>query len=303
MTRLLLPLAALLLASAGAMSACVTPAPPPMMGFYVPPADVVASGDAAADGSAAGDSAAAVDAAADGAADGAAPDVAKPDVAKPDTAPADTSSPADVAPGSSCAGRCDAPFSAKYPCQCGWDCAKYGSCCSDWIAACHPQDQLDWYPAPTGVCNKPSDWIKVKSNPDGDTLHLPQIDASGKLVAVRLLLVDTPETTALDCFADEAKKFTYDTLIKSSMQVCLVAEPTSEDKDMYGRLLRYVYVKVPGQPLPVQLNLRLLRLGLGRVLYPFASGNPLEKWALETMALAKIDQQGGWASCGWLKPK
>lgn len=292
---------ALVFSAVGLVSACVSPAPPPAMMYYVPPgtADSAGLSDSGhADSAAAGDSSAGLDAAADTSVD-----TTFVDTAAGDLAPADSAVTPEVSPASSCVGRCDSLFSSKFPCQCGWDCAKYGSCCSDWIAACRPQDQLDWYPAPAGVCSKPSDWIKIKSNPDGDTLHLPEYDASGKLVAVRLLLVDTPETTVDDCFAQEAKKFTYDTLIKSSMQVCLVAEPTGDDKDIYGRLLRYVYVKVPGQPLPVQLNLRLLRLGLGRILYPFASGNPLEKWALETMALAKSDQQGGWANCGWIKPK
>ncbi len=202
-----------------------------------------------------------------------------------------------------CQGRCDAALDVTKPCQCSWDCPKFGSCCPDFVATCHGGEALDWFQAPTGKCTKTTDWVKVKFIPDGDTLHLEQQDAKGNDIAVRFLLVDTPEVTSNDCYAVDAKKYTFSAVQKSNNLVCLVKETKSDDKDIYGRLLRYVYVKDPSQTKPVELNLRLLRLGLARVLYPFAKGNPYEKLALLTMAKAKEDNLGGWKSCGWVKPK
>ena len=266
--------------------------------YYVPP-DTDATIADATGADAAG--------AADVSADAAPPDSVSTDGSGADLPPTDViavdSTLADSGSAMTCADRCGKPFTSTKPCQCTWDCAKYGTCCPDWLAICHPTDNLDWYHPPAGVCSKASDWIAVKSNPDGDTLHLPEIDSAGYHLAVRFLLVDTPETTTSECMSAEAKKVTWESLLNSGLKVCLVAEPGGEDKDMYGRLLRYVYVKDPGQPLPVQLNLRLLRLGLGRVLYPFATGNSLEKVALQAMAKAKDDKLGGWGKCGWLKPK
>lgn len=277
--------------AAGLWGCTVQYAPPAM--YYVPPD--------------AGDAGPSDAVAPDAGTDAAGPDVSATDGSASDTATGDApvadTAPADVASGQSCADRCTKPFTSTKPCQCTWDCAKYGTCCADWVAVCHPGDNLDFYSPPAGACSQPSDWIKVKSNPDGDTIHLQEIDSSGYHVAVRFLLVDTPETTTAECMSAEAKKATWDSLVKSGLSVCLVAEAGAEDKDMYGRLLRYVYVKDPAQAKPVQLNLRLLRLGLGRVLYPFATGNSLEKLALETMAQAKVDGLGGWGKCGWLKPK
>lgn len=272
---------------------CTVQYAPPAM-YYVPPDGTAGvAGDGGGSDSAAADS---------GVPEAVSTDGAGTELPPPDATFTD-GPPPDAASGMTCADRCTKPFTSTKPCQCTWDCAKYGTCCPDWVAVCHPTDNVDWYHPPAGICAKPSDWIQVKSNPDGDTIHLPEVDSFGYHVAVRFLLVDTAETTTAECMSAEAKKATWDGLVKSNMTVCLVAEPGGEDKDMYGRLLRYVYVKDPAKPLPVQLNLRLLRLGLGRVLYPFATGNSLEKIALETMAQAKVDNLGGWGKCGWLKPK
>ena len=209
--------------------------------------------------------------------------------------------------GPSCANRCDQPFNPTAGCQCGWDCAKDGLCCADWLAGCHSTDQLDYATAPAGTCNQPGDWLPVKSVPDGDTVHLQKLDADGVNVAVRFLLVDTPETAkpevAAECGADDAKAFTKSAILASAASVCLLAEPSGEDKDVYGRLLRYVYINDPKQQNPIQLNLRLLRLGHGRVLYPFAKGNPQEALALMTMQKARDQSLGGWSNCGWTKVK
>lgn len=202
-----------------------------------------------------------------------------------------------------CQGRCDASFNAAKPCQCTWDCPKFGTCCPDWIAQCHKDEQLDFFYAPSGKCTKDSDWKKVDHVSDGDTLVLEETDSKGQNLIVRFLLVDTPELTSSDCYALEAKKFTY-AQVQKSPSVCLISDTKAGNKDVYGRLLRYVYYKEPAvDGKAVELNLRLLRLGYARVLYPFAKGNQYEALALMTMGLAKENDLGGWAKCGWVKPK
>jgi endonuclease YncB( thermonuclease family) len=202
-----------------------------------------------------------------------------------------------------CEGRCDADYQPNKPCQCSWDCAKFGTCCPDWVSLCHAKDPIDFFTVPAGKCTKDSDWKKVAHISDGDTFLLEEKNAKGDNIVVRFLLVDTPEMTTEDCYALEAKKFTY-AQIQKSPSVCLVAEPKSDDKDIYGRLLRYVFYREPAlDNAVVELNMRLLRLGYARVLYPFAKGNPNEAVALLTMAKAKEGDVGGWGKCGWLKPK
>lgn len=216
---------------------------------------------------------------------------------------ADASVVADASTGGSCQGACGQGDNGLRGCNCTSSCAKSGDCCSDWVPACYKGPPLDWYPAPEGQCKQAADWLQVLSNPDGDTIILKQLDDNGDNVRVRLLLIDTPELSSQDCYAEEAKAATYQALIRSKFKVCLLPQPGGDDKDVYGRLLRYVYLQEPGQTQPVQLNLRLLRQGMARVLYPYLNGNPLELVALATMATAKAEKLGGWAACGWVKPK
>jgi micrococcal nuclease len=77
---------------------------------------------------------------------------------------------------------------------------------------------------------------------DGDTIKV-RID--GQAQTVRLIGVDTPETVApgqpVECFGIEASNFLKDLLIGKSVE--LTADPTQDDIDKYGRLLRYVYME------------------------------------------------------------
>ena len=68
---------------------------------------------------------------------------------------------------------------------------------------------------------------------DGDTVDLE----SG--VRIRLLLVDTPETTSgkMDCYGQQAKSFTTSSLDGKSVSLQYEA---AECKDRFGRTLAYV---------------------------------------------------------------
>lgn len=74
---------------------------------------------------------------------------------------------------------------------------------------------------------------------DGDTITVAW---RGQMERVRLIGVDTPEThhpdTPRQCYAPEATRFT-EHLIRDKVR--LVADPLGDNRDIYERLLRYVY--------------------------------------------------------------
>ena len=75
---------------------------------------------------------------------------------------------------------------------------------------------------------------------DGDTFDI-KID--NKIVKVRMLGIDTPETVdprkIVQCFGKEASNKTKELLLKHSVK--LQSDPTQGSADKYGRLLAYVY--------------------------------------------------------------
>jgi endonuclease YncB( thermonuclease family) len=94
---------------------------------------------------------------------------------------------------------------------------------------------------------------------DGDTLV---VRLRGRRDTVRLIGVDTPEAAhagkLAEPFAERATAFTRNRV--EGKAVLLVPEPGGEDRDAYGRLLRYVEL-----PDGVSLNAELLRQGYALV--------------------------------------
>ena len=76
---------------------------------------------------------------------------------------------------------------------------------------------------------------------DGDTL---KVDRSGRTVKVRLIGIDTPETSdprkPVQCFGREASARAHELL--DGQQVFLESDPSQDSVDKYGRTLAYVYV-------------------------------------------------------------
>lgn len=76
---------------------------------------------------------------------------------------------------------------------------------------------------------------------DGDTISVNMMGANEK---IRLIGVDTPETmdpdTPPQCYGQESSNYTKTNL--SMQKVRLEADPTNQNRDRYGRLLRYVYL-------------------------------------------------------------
>ena len=75
---------------------------------------------------------------------------------------------------------------------------------------------------------------------DGDTI---EVDMHGQREKVRLIGIDAPETdgpyTEAECYGEEAKH--YATYLLSETHVHLMADPSQDDRDSYGRLLRYAF--------------------------------------------------------------
>jgi micrococcal nuclease len=89
---------------------------------------------------------------------------------------------------------------------------------------------------------------RVLSVADGDTIT---VDIDGSRERIRLLGIDAPEVTgAPECFGNDASQFAKGMLTGTS--VGLVSDPTQDDRDRYGRLLRYVILQ-DGTDLDAQL--------------------------------------------------
>jgi micrococcal nuclease len=97
---------------------------------------------------------------------------------------------------------------------------------------------------------------------DGDTLEVA-IDG-GPTETVRVLGVDTPETvkpdTPVQCFGPRASAFEHEHVEGRRVRLLVGVEP----RDIYGRLLAYVWVRGPRGP--YFLERLLLRRGLARTL-------------------------------------
>jgi|GEM_PF-2841553 len=211
-----------------------------------------------------------------------------------DTHAVDTDAADTAPPKGTCAARCG-EYVATEGCQCDPACAEYGNCCVDYDALCSSGPAAtDFLVANDTECAEDADWVQVVHVRDGDTIDLATGDA------VRFLVVDTTEISSNDCEAWEAKAFTAAEVAASGDLVCLVKDPTSTDRDLYDRLLRYVYVRDPlADGAAINLNVRLVRLGYARVYYPYAYGRVYEADAKAAQAAAMSEGLGGWGACNW----
>jgi micrococcal nuclease len=118
---------------------------------------------------------------------------------------------------------------------------------------------------------------------DGDTLRL----TNGR--KVRLVQIDAPEREA-DCYGREATRVLVK-LAPKGTRVTLESDSSLDDKDTYGRLLRYVLVG--GE----NVNLTLVERGAAA---PYLFRNERGRYANEFLAAAKrarSDRRGFWKAC------
>ncbi|HSW90296.1 MAG TPA: thermonuclease family protein [Patescibacteria group bacterium] len=135
----------------------------------------------------------------------------------------------------------------------------------------------------------PPGFDRVVEAVDGDTLIT---NINGKDEIIRLVGVDTPETKdprrSVQCYGHEASNFTKK--IASGRPVRLERDPIDDDRDKYGRLLRYVYFEDG-----TTLNERLVYGGYAFAYEPFPA-TQLEKFKLME-ADAKKNNRGLWGAC------
>jgi len=123
---------------------------------------------------------------------------------------------------------------------------------------------------------------------DGDTLEL---DDGRK---IRLLLVDTPETTNGhdDCYGTNAVTFTSDLVLNKTVHLDFDVECT----DRYGRTL--AYVSVDGQ----EINTLIVQRGFGCVLHISPDGDSRYDEFKGYQVEAKSANRGLWGACMPLPP-
>lgn len=134
-----------------------------------------------------------------------------------------------------------------------------------------------------------SDVYTVTRVVDGDTIEVK--DETGKLSKVRLIGINTPETVdprkTVQCFGKEASNRTK-TLLMGQI-VNLKADPTQDNSDKYGRILRYVFLSDG-----TDVNLSLIRDGYA---YEYTYRTPYQHQIAYKAAQieARTAERGLWA--------
>ncbi len=127
---------------------------------------------------------------------------------------------------------------------------------------------------------------------DGDTVRVQTRDGRD-LGRVRLLGIDAPETAhgsePADCYGDAATELLA-RLTPPGATVTLTADPRQSDRDVYGRLLRYVDHR--GE----DLSTTMLAAGAARL---YDSDPPLVRASEHQLAAqdAQDDARGLWDAC------
>lgn len=124
---------------------------------------------------------------------------------------------------------------------------------------------------------------------DGDTIS---VNMNGAPQSIRLIGVDTPEThkpnTPVQCYGELAAAYTKRMI--GSGRVRLLADSESDNRDVYGRLVRYVY-------LPDGRNLDELLIqngyGFAYLYFPFTKS---AQFAADQTS-AQSAHKGLWAAC------
>ena len=106
-----------------------------------------------------------------------------------------------------------------------------------WLSSASPQETNPTLAASSSTLSSLSPIVRII---DGDTVV---IDRNNATETIRLIGVDTPElhhpTKPVQCFAREAAAYLTSLLKDRSVRV--VADPTQDSHDKYGRTLAYLY--------------------------------------------------------------
>jgi micrococcal nuclease len=125
---------------------------------------------------------------------------------------------------------------------------------------------------------------------DGDTID---VYMDGRVETIRFIGVDTPEIhnpdTPIQCYGQEAADFTKSQISRFG-KVRLQADPLDTNRDVYGRLLRYVYL-----PDGVLMEDQIIKNGYGFAYLDF----PFSKKArfAADQLIAQKNKAGLWTAC------
>jgi micrococcal nuclease len=142
-------------------------------------------------------------------------------------------------------------------------------------------------PAPGADLQQASvEWIT-----DGDTIH---VRIGGETESVRLIGIDTPEVSDsaadADCYSAEAERYLTDLINGATVWL----EPDVNDRDRYGRLLRYVWIRQADGY--VMVNQILVGNGLA-VARQYAEDVRYADRLAETERDAIRSRRGIWSAC------
>lgn len=127
--------------------------------------------------------------------------------------------------------------------------------------------------------------VTVEFVPDGDTIQL----VDGR--RVRLVQIDTPEGgEGQECYA-EASRDTLRSLVGEGSEILLVADPTLDQEDRFGRLLRYVYAN------ETNVNVELVERGAATVWFVGGDEGIFAADLLNAATTANEAARGLWGAC------
>jgi micrococcal nuclease len=134
--------------------------------------------------------------------------------------------------------------------------------------------------------SEPAVTYRVDRVIDGDTVEL----ANGQ--RVRLVPIDTPEVYfGTECYGRQASETTK-RLLPEGTRIRLLAEPTTDRVDDYGRLLRYV-VRTDG----VNVNLRLVAIGAAAPWFYEGRRGRYARQLEQLARRARARKLGLWGAC------
>ena len=118
---------------------------------------------------------------------------------------------------------------------------------------------------------------------DGDTLTI----STGE--KVRLLQIDTPEISPAECYGAEAHKALIQIIGKAA--ISMESDPASDNKDQFGRILRYVKVG------KVNVNLKLVEIGAATPYFFKGEKGKYSSQLLKAAQNAQAKKIGLWKLC------
>jgi endonuclease YncB( thermonuclease family) len=134
-----------------------------------------------------------------------------------------------------------------------------------------------------GVATSSAAGFQVVRIYDGDTLTLSTSEK------VRFLQIDTPEISPAECYGAEARKALVGIIGKSP--ISLESDSVSDDKDKYGRILRYVKVG------KINVNLKLVEIGAATPYFYKSEKGKYSAQLLKAAQNAKAKKIGLWKMC------